>query len=47
MTAATTERPDTFEMVFVHNAYRQQFGALPGLVRDVADGDRDRAAVIV
>jgi hemerythrin-like domain-containing protein len=47
MTAAATDRPDTFEMVFVHNAYRQQFGALPGLVRDVADGDLDRAAVVV
>jgi len=47
MTAATTDRPDTFEMVFVHNAYRQQFGALPGLVRGVADGDRERAGTVV
>ncbi|HEY5881274.1 MAG TPA: hemerythrin domain-containing protein [Nakamurella sp.] len=47
MTAATTDRPDTFEMVFVHNAYRQQFGALPGLVRGVADGDGERAGIVV
>lgn len=47
MTAATNARPDTFEMVFVHNAFRQQFGAMPGLIRGVADGDRDRASVVV
>ena len=46
MTAATT-RPDTSEMVFVHNSFRQQFEALPGLVRGVPDGDTERAAVIV
>lgn len=48
MTAATTTaRPDTFEMVFVHNTFRRQFRALPGLVRGVPDGDRERAGVIV
>ena len=47
MTAATTARPDTAEMVFVHNCFRQQFGALPGLVQAVPDGDTDRAGVIV
>ena len=47
MTAATTDRPDTSEMVFVHNAFRQQFRALPGLVRDVPNGDRARAKVVV
>jgi hemerythrin-like domain-containing protein len=47
MTSATTARPDTSEMVFVHNCFRQQFGALPGLVRAVPDGDVDRASVLV
>lgn len=47
MTAAADIRPDTAEMVFVHNSFRRQFGALPGLVRGVQDGDRDRAAVVV
>jgi hemerythrin-like domain-containing protein len=48
MTAtATTDRPDTFEMVFVHNCFRKQFGALPDLVRGVPDGDVGRARVIV
>ena len=44
MTAATTARPDVAEMVFVHNCFRQQFGALPGLVRAVPDADTARAA---
>ena len=48
MTAATTNaRPDTSEMVFVHNSFRRQFRALPGLVRAVPDGDRERARVVV
>ena len=47
MTAATHDRPDTSEMVFVHNAFRQQFRALPGLVRAVPNGDRARAQVLV
>lgn len=47
MTAATTARPDVAEMVFVHNSFRQQFGALPGLVQAVPDSDTDRAGVIV
>ena len=44
---ASTARPDTSEMVFVHNCFRQQFRALPGLVRAVPDGDVGRAAVVV
>ncbi len=47
MTAVAQTRPDTAEMTYVHNSFRRQFGALPGLVRGVADGDRDRAAVLV
>jgi hemerythrin-like domain-containing protein len=47
MTSAVTARPDTAEMVFVHNSFRQQFGALPGLVRTVPPGDVARASVVV
>jgi len=47
MTSAAMARPDTAEMVFVHNSFRQQFGALPGLVRAVPDGDVERATVVV
>jgi hemerythrin-like domain-containing protein len=48
MTAAPViARPDTFEMVFVHNSFRQQFQALPGLVLAVPDGDTARAGVVV
>ncbi|WP_433522652.1 hemerythrin domain-containing protein [Nocardia pseudovaccinii] len=43
----TTERPDTADMVLVHNAFRRHFNALPGLVGDVADGDTARAGRIV
>jgi hemerythrin-like domain-containing protein len=47
MTAATTDRPDVAEMVFVHNSFRQQFGALPELVAAVPEGDTARAGVVV
>jgi iron-sulfur cluster repair protein YtfE (RIC family) len=47
MTAATTARPDTYEMVFVHNCFRRQFHALPGLVLGVQDGDTGRADTVV
>jgi len=47
MTADVTARPDTYEMVFVHNCFRRQFGALPGLVRAVPDGDTARARTVV
>lgn len=47
MTAAAVDRPDTAEMVFVHNCFRKQFGSLPRLAGDVATGDRARAAVVV
>lgn len=47
MTTAAVDRPDTAEMVFVHNSFRKQFGNLPGLVRGVAPGDRERAGVVV
>lgn len=39
-------RPQTEEMVVVHNVFRTHLDALPALVHDVADGDRERAAVL-
>jgi hemerythrin-like domain-containing protein len=47
MTADVTARPDTYEMVFVHNCFRRQFHALPGLVHGVPDGDTTRARTVV
>jgi hemerythrin-like domain-containing protein len=41
-----TARPDTHEMVVVHNVFRRLFGDLPGLIRAVPDGDTERAAVL-
>jgi iron-sulfur cluster repair protein YtfE (RIC family) len=40
----TPARPDTHEMIVVHNLFRRLFGDLPGLIRGVADGDVARAA---
>lgn len=37
---------DTSGLVLVHRIFRWLFGELPGLVRGVADGDRERAAVV-
>ena len=37
---------DTREMNAVHDAFRAEFGALPGLVTSVADGDTERAAIV-
>jgi len=41
------QRPDTREMVVVHDLFRREFGNLPGLVRGVAAGDVERAGVVV
>ena len=46
-TPTTQARPDTSEMVVVHDLFRREFGNLPGLVRGVAAGDVRRAAVVV
>jgi hypothetical protein len=49
MTTAPTAapaRPDTREMITIHNLFRRLFGDLPGLIRGVADGDTARAAVL-
>ena len=37
---------DTRDMVVVHDSIRRQFGQAPDLVRGVAPGDTDRAAVV-
>ena len=42
--SAPAVRPDTREMIVVHNAFRRLFGDLPGLIRHVAEGDIARAA---
>ena len=46
-TPTVHQRPDTREMVVVHDLFRREFGNLPGLVRGVAVGDTERAAVVV
>src|SRR3954470_16059593 len=40
------DRPDTREMIVIHNVFRRVFGDLPGLIRGVPDGDAVRAAVL-
>ncbi|RSM77349.1 hemerythrin domain-containing protein [Kibdelosporangium aridum] len=37
---------DTWEMVVVHRMFRREFALLPDLVKNVAEGDRDRAKVV-
>jgi iron-sulfur cluster repair protein YtfE (RIC family) len=39
-------RPNTREMIVIHNVFRRVFGDLPGLVRAVAPGDTARAGVL-
>ena len=43
---ASVVRPDTSEMVTVHDVFRRLFGDLPWLIEDVATGDIARAAVL-
>ena len=45
-TTPTTDRPWVHEMVVIHRVFRREFTLLPRLVREVADGDTDRAAPI-
>lgn len=33
--------------MFAHNSFRRHLGALPGLIREVPDGDRQRAGILV
>ena len=45
-TAGASPRPDTREMIIVHNVFRRLFGDLPGLVRAAEPGDVARARVL-
>jgi iron-sulfur cluster repair protein YtfE (RIC family) len=45
-TLAAPERPNTREMIVIHNVFRRIFGDLPDLVRGVAPGDTTRAGVL-
>lgn len=47
-TAMTTApaRPDTREMIVIHNVFRRLFGDLPGLIRNAGEGDTARATVL-
>src|SRR6188474_3927186 len=45
-TTPTTDRPWVHEMGVIHRVFRREFTLLPRLVREVADGDTDRAAPI-
>jgi hemerythrin-like domain-containing protein len=44
--AATAPRPDTREMIVIHNVFRRVFGDLPNLIRRVEAGDTARATVL-
>jgi iron-sulfur cluster repair protein YtfE (RIC family) len=46
MPSATAARPDTYDMVLVHRVFRRELGAAPYLVRGVAPGNAQRAAVV-
>ncbi|MEV0014417.1 hemerythrin domain-containing protein [Streptomyces tendae] len=42
-----TTRADSREMIAVHDMFRREFSASPGLVENVAPGDEEHAAVVV
>jgi hemerythrin-like domain-containing protein len=42
----TKDTVDTWEMVVVHRLFRREFALVPGLLRKVAEGDRERSAVV-
>lgn len=47
MTVSDTDgRPDTSDMLVVHDAFRREFGMLPRLVRGVAPADVERASAL-
>lgn len=46
MTTTEIARPDTRDMIVVHNVFRRLFGDLPALIGEVADGDRPRAELL-
>jgi iron-sulfur cluster repair protein YtfE (RIC family) len=45
-TVGAPARPNTREMIVIHNVFRRIFGDLPGLVRAVTPGDAVRAGVL-
>jgi hemerythrin-like domain-containing protein len=45
-TQTRQQRPAIEEMAVVHRVFRREFGMLPGLVRAVPAGDKDRAVVV-
>jgi hemerythrin-like domain-containing protein len=45
-TTPTADRPWVHEMVIIHRAFRRETRLLPGLVREVADGDVERARTL-
>jgi len=45
-TTTAPARPDTREMIVIHDVFRRILGDLPALVRKVAEGDSVRAAVL-
>jgi hemerythrin-like domain-containing protein len=46
MTGTKTPGAMTREMIMVHTAFRREFGLMPELIRDVAEGDRERAGIV-
>jgi hemerythrin-like domain-containing protein len=42
----TDPMADSRDMIVVHNMFRRQFAAIPGLVSGVADGDSDRVTIV-
>ncbi|WP_225627434.1 hemerythrin domain-containing protein [Streptomyces werraensis] len=42
----TTKRPDSREMVAVHDMFRREFSALPGLAENVEPGDEGHTTVV-
>lgn len=46
MPHTSTDRADVRDMLVVHEAFRQSYARLPGLVMEVSPGDVERAAVV-
>ncbi|MET8653660.1 hemerythrin domain-containing protein [Nocardia aurea] len=46
-TGTAPGRPDTYDMIAVHNAFRRHFSALPDLVSAVTPGDLTRARRLI
>lgn len=46
MTGRSGAMADIRDMYMVHTVFRREFGLVPNLVRDVADGDTERAGIV-